>query len=332
MMVLAALSIASNTPATLSPAHAGDAHNWRVFIASMTAYRKPPLDLDAQLVLLEQRGLAIPDRERATHWLRQVGYYRLSAYFLPFKAGERFGPGVAFDDVAGLYAFDRKLRLLVLDAIERIEVSVRASVMSRIAEAHGPFGHVDPANFSPRFDHARFLAELAREESQARETFAAHFRAKYTAEPHLPVWMASELLSFGTVSRLYGAMSPSLKRSVAGPFGVPDDMFGTWLHALTYVRNVCAHHKRLWNRRLAILPRLPAKGCAWSGTVPDPASLYGVLVILAHALLVIAPRSRWQWRLSSLFDLHPDVALAAMGVPPDWRLRPPWVLQVRKKE
>ncbi|MEO7149850.1 MAG: Abi family protein [Rhodanobacteraceae bacterium] len=125
-------------------------------------YLKPALTFEEQLDLLHQRGLIVCDADRALHWLRNISYYRLSAYCLPFKDGDAFRPGIAFDDIAGLYIFDRKLRLLVLDAIERIEVAVRTAVTYEIAHAHGPFGHTDPANFAPGFDHARFMAAVSR--------------------------------------------------------------------------------------------------------------------------------------------------------------------------
>lgn len=81
-------------------------------------YSKPALSFDEQLDLLRRRGLTVRDPVRALRWLQSVNYYRLSAYFLPFKGGERFRPGTDFNDIAGLYIFDRKLRLLVLDAMQ----------------------------------------------------------------------------------------------------------------------------------------------------------------------------------------------------------------------
>lgn len=147
-------------------------------------YTKPALTFDQQLDLLRERGLAVADPARASHWLSKVSYYRLSAYFLPFKDGDRFRPGVEFDQVAGLYIFDRKLRLLALDAIERVEVAIRTAITYGIGHVHGPFGHTVATNFAPEFDHAKFMAELEAEEQRAKETFVSHFRGKYTAEQH----------------------------------------------------------------------------------------------------------------------------------------------------
>ncbi|HEY4146253.1 Abi family protein [Pinirhizobacter sp.] len=111
-------------------------------------YPKAALSFPNQLMQLQERGLRVANPDRAMHWLRRVSYYRLSAYFLPFKEGESFRPGTEFNDVAGLYIFDRKLRLLVLDAIERIEVALRTSITYEIGHAYGPFGHTDPTRTS----------------------------------------------------------------------------------------------------------------------------------------------------------------------------------------
>lgn len=102
-------------------------------------YSKQALSFPDQLAQLQRRGLTIVDQGRALQWLQRVSYYRLSAYFLPFKDSENFRPGTEFNDIAGLYIFDRKLRLLMLDAIERIEVALRTSVTYEIGHAYGPF-------------------------------------------------------------------------------------------------------------------------------------------------------------------------------------------------
>lgn len=287
-------------------------------------YPKPAITFEEQLDILQQRGLTVSDRDRALHWLRHISYYRLSAYYLPFKEGDAFRPGTDFDDIAGLYIFDRKLRLLVLDAVERIEVAVRTSITYEIAHAYGPFGHVDSTNFSPQFNHVRFIEELATEEERARETFASHFRNKYTSEPHLPVWMATELLSFGTISRLFKALAPELKQRISSEYCVDEQFLASWLHALTYLRNVCAHHKRLWNRHFAIKPRFPSRSLAWPHGVPDNGRMYGMLVVLQHMLAIASPRCQWRARLFELFDVHPRVPLDSMQIPGDWRAKKLW--------
>jgi len=287
-------------------------------------YEKPALTIEQQFDLLESRGLLISDRLRATRWLKHVSYYRLSAYLLPFKTGEVFKPGTTFDQIAGLYIFDRKLRLILLDGIERIEVALRTALTYELAHAHGPFGYADRRNFNPKFDHHYLMSELNQAEIDSRETFVAHFRRKYTCEKNLPIWMASELLSFGCISRLYGACAPAIKRKIANRFSVQDWQFASWLHTLSYVRNVCAHHSRLWNRELAVKPSIPKPSKAWPYQVPGTERLYCVLAIVRHCLIVTTPRCQWRERLFALLDNHPEVDLSAMRFPLQWRTIPPW--------
>lgn len=287
-------------------------------------YPKPALSFEEQLTRLEGRGLVVPDRDRALRWLSNISFYRLSAYCLPFKDGEAFRAGSNFDHIAGLYIFDRRLRLIMMDAIERVEIAIRTALTYQIAHAFGPFGHAEAKNFDPTFKHTGFIEELIEEEGRSHETFVEHYRTKYTSEKYLPVWMAMELASFGQVSRLYQACNPTIKRSIARPYNVLDKHLGSWLHALNYVRNVCAHHRRLWNRDLRVRPRLPDHSKSWPYAVSSNARLYCILVILRHMLRVVSPQCMWRDRLFALFDAHPAVSLDAMGIPADWRTTPLW--------
>lgn len=287
-------------------------------------YSKLPLSLDEQVQLLQQRGLLINDKARAIRWLTHVSYYRLSAYCLPFKSGQVFQPGTTFHEIAGLYIFDRKLRLLTLDAIERIEVAIRAALITQIAQEYGAFGHTNPTNFSPKLDHARFMRELQGEESRAKELFSQHFRNKYSNEQHLPVWMASELLSFGTISRLYSCLRPNIKQRIAASYQTQDYLLSNWLHVLNYIRNICAHHKRLWNRQLAIRPKLPSRNIRPLGSVPSSTHLYAAMAITQYLMLSISPHSKWSERLKALLAEHPSVPLHAMGFPDNWEQERIW--------
>jgi abortive infection bacteriophage resistance protein len=287
-------------------------------------YQKPALTYEEQYDLIVSRGLVVEDRLRLIRWLKHISYYRLSAYFIPFKIGDQFNQGATFDQVAGVYIFDRKLRLILLDAVERIEVALRTDLTYEITHAYGPFGHTDPKNFDPAFDHEEFMNEVREAESDSRETFISHYRTKYTKEEHLPLWMASELLSFGCISKLYRACAPAIKRKIAGRFSVQDAQLASWFHALSYIRNVCAHHSRLWNRTLAVKPSIPNPSRGWPYQIPRSDRLYAILVIVRHCLLKISPSCHWRERMFAHFDRHPDIDLAAMGIPPNWRQLMPW--------
>lgn len=287
-------------------------------------YSKPALSYSQQLTLLTSRGLDCSDQTRTIEWLQRIGYYRLSAYFIPFReaASDAFRTGTNFDQIVELYKFDSSLRLLVLQALDRIEVGVRAIITYHLAHELGPFGHTIPTNFAPHYDHAYLMTTLASEERRSTELFVRHYRIKYTSQLHLPIWMATELLTFGVLSKMYGNLRKSVRKKIAREFGQPESVFTSWLHALAAIRNVCAHHSRLWNRQLAVKPALPA---AWTATGIDNSRVYAIALVIQSLLNTLSPDSEWKERLKTTFAAYPTVDLSAMHFPIKWQAQAPWV-------
>ena len=249
-------------------------------------YSKPHLPYEDQVDLLIRRGLGCPDKASALFWLKRIGYYRLSAYFIPFKdaATGNFRPGTTFEQIIDLYRFDADLRRLVREALDRIEISVRAVITYEIGKDLGVFGYADAANFAATFNHADFMRILRREEGRSTEVFIGHYRTKYTSEPELPVWMATELISFGALSKMYEHLRTSLRKKIAREFNQPQPVFVSWVHALTAIRNVCAHHSRLWNRELAVKPELPV---AWKASGIGNDRFYVIALIIRRCSLTL---------------------------------------------
>jgi abortive infection bacteriophage resistance protein len=289
-------------------------------------YEKAALTFDEQLLRIRTRGMRVEDEAAALHWLKTVGYYRLSGYFHPFKqADDNYVPGTAFEMPCALYDFDRRLRLLVLDAIEKIEVALRTAVTYRIGIDGGPFGHCDASRFSATYRHTDLLALIQKSANDSDERFVVHFRTKYAQERHLPIWMATELLSFGAVSRMYADQHQRMRRLIASHFNTPELLLKSWMHALTYLRNLCAHHSRVWNRTLGIKPKLPQNPERWwPYRIEANDRIYPLLIIIVHFLRTIAPQSSWNRKLVDLLDEFPMVPVSEMGFPADWRNRPPW--------
>ncbi|HWE85846.1 MAG TPA: Abi family protein [Terracidiphilus sp.] len=263
------------------------------------------------------------DHGRALEWLRRVGYYRLSGYFLPFRipGTDDFRPGVTFDDVVSLYKFDCGLRLLTLQAMDRIEVAVRAVITYQLSHSLGVFGYADPRNFDPSYDHSGFMRIMRQEENRSAEVFVNHYRTKYTSEPFLPVWMATEIVSFGALSQMFANLRKSLRKLIAREFKQPESVFVSWLHALTSIRNACAHHARLWNKELAVKPELPN---AWKVQGVSNRRYYAIALIMQTLLIEISPASQWKQRLKAHIDTYPDVDILHMHFPADWTARNPW--------
>jgi len=301
------------------------------------AFTKPPLSVAQQLDLLEQRGLQVGDRATAESLLQRVSYYRLSAYWLPFKEpGDRFAAGASLAEVERLYEFDRCLRLLVMDAVERVEIAVRTALAYHLAHAHGAFAHEDAARFHPKFRHVEWLGKLHQEVTRSEETFILHYRQTYDGFPRLPVWVAAEVMSLGSLSVLYRGLQHDDKRVIAHRYGVHHAVLGGWLHTLTYIRNLCAHHGRLWNRDLAIKPPLPEprnprrptvdERCWMPPAIPDRHHVYAVLLILRHLLGQHNAGTQWARRvLKLLIEMDPFPRWRqAMGLPTAWRSHPLW--------
>jgi len=290
-------------------------------------FTKPALTYQQQIELLRRRGMEVENDEQAAFYLRHLNYYRLGAYWLPFEAdhsSHRFRPGTSFERVLSLYVFDRELRLLVLDAIERIEVSVRGQWAYQLAHACGPHAHLDPA-FALDF---RFWQKNYDELKQAvghfEEVFIRHFREHYS-EALPPVWAVCEVMSLGQLSRWYSNLGPmAVRRRIAEVYGIDEAVLQSWLHHLSHLRNTCAHHARLWNREFTITPKYPKnKPRGLVSHFNRSRRLYNSLVILLHCMDTVAPGHHWRGRLVGLLRRH-GADTAAMGFPEGWESLPLW--------
>jgi abortive infection bacteriophage resistance protein len=321
------------------------AQPWRFFFfwagefmpiaAPLTPYTKPALPFADQVSLLQQRGLMIADPLAAEQTLASISYYRLSAYCYPFRQRDtagvplsQFEAGATFESVLALYEFDRALRLLVMDALERVEVAVRTRVTHQLGMAHGPFGHEAPANFHPQFKHDQWILKLRDDTRRSRDAaFVAHFQTNYAGYPALPIWMTTELISMGSLSFLYKGMLGADKRVVADAFKLHPKRLQDWLHVLTYVRNVCAHHSRLWNRELSIQPQAMPEPEWNAPLMPRLDRVFCILLMLRYLLDQSGNGLAWRDACNAL--LLPVTAnprwRKGMGMPVNWENHPCWM-------
>lgn len=311
-------------------------------------FSKPALSEADLLARWSERGLFLPDEKRALRYLRSIGYYRLSAYVRSFETDQRdvIRDGTTFDDVLALYVFDRKLRLHLLDAIERVEVALRAATSDHMSRIAGPHWYEQPNRFKSRDAHSRLLRDVdeimevqkrrRREGSLGDDRFVSaldYYVAHFEEPVRPPTWIVFEELSFGTTRVVYEALADSAVRaSIARSLGVKPPVLDSWLKCYQRVRNICAHHGRLWNRGLGVYPMLPkSRAVRW---LDDPGlitrdpwrrqRLYPVLVSLQTILHTISPGSTWGIRLRGLLDSNSVVPLRGMGVPEGWFDDPFW--------
>lgn len=310
------------------------------FSAFVPAYQKPYLSIPDQLLQLQQRGIIVPNQYQALDYLKQINYYRLSAYWYPFRATtqfqveDHFKPGTSFQTVIDLYLFDKKLRLLMLDALETIEIALRTAVALQLGQ-HEPWAYRKPQYLDGKFvsmgHHAKWLQQFDDKARDSKEPFAEHFRQKYPSS-EFPLWMAVELLDFGVLSRLLSGMRYPDQRQIARQYGIPrPDLLTSWVWTLCFVRNVCAHHGRLWNRSLTVQPKQPRSGeIRVLEHVERNAAytrFYAAAAICRFLLAAIMPSRSWSDQLKahvSTFPKNAYVSISASGFPHDWENEPLW--------
>ena len=313
----------------------------------MAIYTKPPKTYDELVTLLESRHLIVKDRERAKRKLESINYYRLSGYMLPYKKmvggviTDDFRDGITWEKVYSLYVFDRKLRLLVFDAIERIEIAVRSQLIYQLSHKYGSHWQDNPAIFKPPYTLTLRSGQIitvdvfstvqrqitSQLHSNKAEVFIKHYRDTYSSPVNPPSWMSIEIMYFSQLSSICENLANrSDLTQIAGYFNLPPDEFVSWLHTINYIRNVCAHHARLWNRTLGVRPLMPRH--PRNTFIPQPSTgtqrTYFVLAIIRYWLNLINPSNTLTQDLAQLFSLYPSVYPDALGFPQSWKQEALW--------
>jgi abortive infection bacteriophage resistance protein len=268
----------STTPATpLNDAHPGGLLFCALHFCAAPwgdmRYSKPPLSVPDQVALLKQRGMAFADEAAAAQALTHINYYRLRAYWLPFEDGPNehephtFRAGTVFEDVLAHYAFDQRLKLLLLDAIERVEISLRTRWAHELSLRYGSHAYLDGSLFTNAGRHAKCLQSLQDEVTRSHETFIKHYLNTYTTPALPPIWAVCEVLTLGQLSQWLDNLKRRADRqAIAQALGFDEVVVCAFAHHLATVRNLCAHHSRVWNRRFTIrmkLPRYPSHITPW---------------------------------------------------------------------
>ena len=228
-------------------------------------------------------------------------------------------PWATFEKVVELYMFDRDLRRVTLDAIERIEVALRCRLVYEFCHSYGNNWYENPALFLR--EHAKFMKIVNKELNNSNESFIAHYRSKYTNPANPPAWMAMEVLSLGQISTMFKNLKKSsAKKAVANYFGVSVAVLESWMEHLTYIRNLCAHHCRLWNRTMtitAVMPQLPSY--KWINVLPPKKDkIYSTICIVAYLLNRVTNRPTFAGEIKVLLKRYNNVDANAAGFDKHW--------------
>lgn len=312
---------------------------------SKRPYTKAPLSIDDQVDHLRMKGMTWTDEADVKRWLRTVGYYRMGAYWYWYQdltaqtAGrpKTFKQDTTFEKVVVDYLFDRELRLLVAEAIDRIEIELRARWSHLMALQHGAHAHLDASAFDQRFDHGRQVRRAGEEfdRSLRKELFAKHYRETYSQPELPPIWVATELMEFGSLNQwIRFTRDEQLVKKMALDMGLPTN--GVLLNVLPLIneiRNACFHHHRLWNRRFVWkLRRIDRfQGDLRSNGRDLDDHLYNGLVVLARMIEAQSPTTTWPARAYRfLADERTGFQLGAMGFPNGWETRPLWLRAAKR--
>ncbi len=317
------------------------------FICHLRAYMLLPVkihkDYTDLIQLLKSRGMVVTDDAHAIKKITQVGYYRLSGFWYPCRipqvlAGKIVGrnddirPGTNFRDIYNLYLFDKKLRLQVMNVLERIEVFVRSVIAHEIGKL-GSLAYLDDTLINPKHLISRSPATgrlSAREEwlekhnkeiGKSRDDSIKWHNSHYQG---IPFWVAIEVWDFGLMSKYYGMLKDQHRNLILSRFGIPPGngaIFENWLSAMNVLRNRCAHHSRIWNKlnepKLKPLASDPYF-CGLNLNEDAYERMYGMISILWFLVKKIGPSSEWINAVAELIDSKPNLPgcyLTSMGFP-----------------
>ena len=306
-------------------------------MGNLQPYNKPWKSLDEQLDIMLSRGLLLDDypREKAINKLQYIGYYRLSGYAFLFKNNpttDNFAPNTTFKDLIECYKFDRKLKLLLLDGIEKIEIALRAN-MAYILSEISPF-YINENRFfnlgqyirkpNPRMKVKPFTVQdsitIIRQNingfisrSREFEPSISHLLAKYS--PPYPLWIEIQVFDFGTLSNLYAILNINEAKKISAEFGVVSPkIFASWIQIIKILRNICAHHARLYGRKFTQTPAPVTNLSAfqwlnlWNGKVVKYDHLFYQICIIHHLLQSCNIKSAWEKNIKDLIKNFPKIS------------------------
>ncbi|MBD5321906.1 MAG: Abi family protein [Duncaniella sp.] len=294
---------------------------------TLPRYNQPQISVADQIRLLRSEGLIFSDENKAQHILENISLFRLKSYLIPFRTSDsrNFKPKANFDDAYKLYKFDSELRKMICSEMEKIEISIRTQLSLIMGEESDIYWFEDPSKFRDIHRHTLLLSKLETELRRSDDDAIVDFQRRYS-NTFPPSWMTFEVSSFGTLSMMYRWLKAGLaRRKVARFYGLTDTIMESWLHSIVYVRNICAHHSRLWNRRLSINALIPRRTHLPFVDIPaDTKRVYYIMSIILYFLQAVNPQNTFASRVRALLAKYPNVDVSAMGFPSNWQNEPLW--------
>lgn len=313
---------------------------------------KPSRNIDEQINLLERRGMNIRSRDFVADWLQRVSYYRLKGYWWEMQddaINHHFAKGWYFEDIVERYRFDKELRIILFHAIETLEIALRTKLIYHMSQAYGGLWYLDSSLSADPTLHAKHLAQLKDEFAKSKEVFVKEYLSKhpnhlshpqkgYQSDEDPDAWIILEVATFGELSKIYKNIKHQLpaKSIIANDFGldIHSDL-SSWLETMAYLRNMVAHHSRLWSRNMVKKPATVSKTRnTWlelplsSAMEKRPFYLISVLLYLCDA---VGEGDRLRNDIHKLMHRFRKLPLHRMGFFPNWTKQPLWDISFWKR-
>lgn len=279
---------------------------------------------------LEMSGLIVSERNRAyaLNYLRFVGGYRLKGYWyhLVDPISKRFPEGYSFEQISARYEIDRELRAVTISAIDRLEVAIRSTMANFLSLKHSPHWFLFPNIFKPTqgWGVGTLIKKIEDEVRRSgNKRFVAHYYQHHD-EPYLPPsWAVSECVTFGLWSRAFAILRDSNdKKAISKKFGIDQpEVFESWIHMLTVIRNIAAHHGQFLNVKLGVAPSdYKSGGIKFS----EPKSFFSAATVIHVLLNKTGLPHVWRSDLEAIFNKFPTVNIADLGFPKNWQTSIGW--------
>ena len=290
-------------------------------------YTKLPVPISEQIEKLKSRGLLFSDEKIAENYLSNISYYRLRAYTYPFQDNNNtdhlFIQKISFEEIINLYVFDRRLRLLIFNAIEKIEIALRTQIIYNYSlEYNDAFWHLNPALYNNSVYFSEQIASLQKEIDRSNETFIKHYKETYNDPKEPPSWMSLEVSSMGLLSKIFANLKKDkCKNIITKYFGLKDvDVLINWMHCFNIIRNISAHHGRVWNRRF---PKITIPRKTLFNFIDDKQihnnKIYSYVCCILYVLNIISPRHSFKSNFLDLLETCPMMQEKGMGFPTNWQ-------------
>lgn len=306
----------------------------------MEVFDKKSLTAEEQVELLIERGLVVNNKELAVNIIKRNGYYHLSSYMRVFQTGDEhlFIPETSFSQVISLYNFDKELRHITFNAIEKIEIAYRTAISNVMCKTFNSHWFFDDSAYSSKtiindegeietqkeqvlkvIEHE--IKKKKKKENEYAETFIGKYYQKYSSPSFPPFWMVAETFSIGALHRVYYSLADIYKRQVISYLGFKEDatfiaLYSNWLQPICLVRNICAHHSRLFNRIFKIKAKQHKKIKEFVNVSNN--SFYYVSMIINYFLKTFSGDNSFEEEILRLFNEYPDVNKTLLGFPENW--------------